>query len=181
MKKHLKRNIVIAAGLVVVGAAVYLNWSYNSKWGGTDASMVAAEDAATKDADASYTETSAQTTGAAYFDEARMTRQKSRDQALELLQQACSQETASQEVVDESMRQINAMAAWNMQESLLENELLAKNFTDCVVMVTDDGITVAVPAPAEGLSETQVAQVTDAVVSNTNFTADKLNIIEVKD
>ena len=73
------------------------------------------------------------------------------------------------------------MATWNLQENLLENELLAKDFTDCVVFVTDDGVTVAVPAPAEGLSETQVAQITDAVVSNTDFAADKLNIIEVKD
>lgn len=181
MKRHLKRNIVILAVLVFVGAAVYLNWSYNNKWGGADASMVAAEDASAEDAEAASAETSAQVTGSAYFDEARLTRQQSRDQALELLEQACSQETASQEVIDESMKQINAMATWNLQENLLENELLAKDFTDCVVFVTDDGVTVAVPAPAEGLSETQVAQITDAVVSNTDFAADKLNIIEVKD
>ena len=181
MKRHLKRNIVILAVLVFVGAAVYLNWSYNNKWGGADASMVAAEDASAKDAEAASAETSAQVAGSAYFDEVRLTRQQSRDQALQLLEQACAQETASQEVIDESMKQINAMAAWNLQENLLENELLAKDFTDCVVFVTDDGVTVAVPAPAEGLSETQVAQITDAVVSNTDFTADKLNIIEVKD
>ena len=36
MKRNLKRNIVVIAVLVFVGAAVYLNWSYNSRWGTAD-------------------------------------------------------------------------------------------------------------------------------------------------
>ena len=115
----------------------------------------------------------------AYFDEARLNRQSSRDEALQLLEQACSGENASQEVIDESMRQINAMASWNMQENLLENQLLAKNFQDCVVFVSDEGVTVAVPAPLEGLTDTQVAQITETVVTNTDWPAQSLNIIEV--
>ena len=184
MKRNLKRNIVIAAVLVFVGAAVYLNWSYNSRWGAADPAMVEAEDAATEAANEAYTAASAGTDGAsvavsAYFDEARLTRQTSRDEALALLEQACSGQDASQDVIDESMRQINAMASWNLQESLLENQLLAKNFTDCVVFVGDDGVTVAVPAPVDGLTDTQVAQITEAVVDNTDYSAQSLNIIEV--
>ena len=179
MKKNLKRNIVVIAVLVFVGAAVYLNWSYNSRWGTADPAMVAAEDQAMAQAQEEYQAASAAAdTGAvavnAYFDEARLTRQSSRDEALKLLEQ-----DSSQEVIDESMRQINTMAAWNLQESLLENELMAKNFTDCVVLASDQGVTVAVPAPVEGLTATQVAQITEAVVSNTDYTAQTLNIIEV--
>lgn len=183
LRRNLKRNIVIAAVLVFVGAAVYLNWSYNSRWGTADAAMVAAEDAAMAEAENEYLAASAPGQGmsAAYFDKARLTRQTSRDEALQLLEQACADETASQEVIDESMRQINSMAAWNLQESQLENELLAKNFTDCVVFVSDDGVTVAVPAPMEGLTDVQVAQITEAVLANTDHTAAALNIIEVKD
>lgn len=184
MKRNLKRNIVVIAVLVFVGAAVYLNWSYNSRWGTADSAMVAAEDAAMLAAEQEYTAASAEKQDqavavTAYFDEARLTRQSSRDEALQLLEQACSGQDASQDVIDESMRQINAMASWNMQESLLENQLLAKNFTDCVVFVSDEGVTVAVPAPVEGLTDTQVAQITEAVVSNTDYTAQALNIIEV--
>ena len=186
MKRNLKRNIVIVAVLVFVGAAVYLNWSYNSRWGAADSAMVAAEDAAMLAAQEEYTAASGTANAvsmavSAYFDEARLTRQSSRDQALQLLEQACSGEETSQEVIDESMRQINAMATWNLQESLLENQLLAKNFTDCVVFVSDEGITVAVPAPIEGLTDTQVAQITEAVVANTDYSAQQLNIIEVTD
>ena len=188
MKRNLKRNIVVIAVLVFVGAAVYLNWSYNSRWGGANSAMVAAEDQAMQAAQEEYTAASAASVGAgtepsvavtAYFDEARLTRQSSRDEALALLEQACAGEDASQDVIDEPMRQINAMASWNLQESLLENQLLAKNFTDCVVFVSQDGVTVAVPAPVEGLTSTQVAQITEAVVDNTDFPAQSLNIIEV--
>lgn len=183
MRRNLKRNIVVAAVLVFVGAAVYLNWSYNSRWGAADAVMAAAEDAAALAAEEEYAEASALSGGgelnSAYFDNARLTRQQSRDEALELLELACSSEDASQDVIDQSMSQINDMASWNLQESLLENELLAKDFADCVVFVNDDGVTVAVPAPMEGLTDTQVAQITEAVLSNTDFAAAALNIIEV--
>lgn len=182
MRRNLKRNIVIAAVLVFVGAAVYLNWSYNSRWGAADAAMARAEDAAMAEAENEYLAASAgqAALSSAYFDEARLTRQSSRDEALELLELACAEESASQDVIDESMRQINSMATWNMQESLLENELLAKEFKDCVVFVSGDGVTVAVPAPMEGLTDTQVAQITEAVISNTDYAASALNIIEVK-
>lgn len=183
MRRNLKRNIVIAAVLVFVGAAVYLNWSYNSRWGAADAAMAKAEDAAMAAAEEEYLAASAgqNAVSSAYFDQARLTRQSSRDEALELLELACAEETASQDVIDESMRQINSMASWNLQESLLENELLAKSFTDCVVFVSDEGVTVAVPAPLEGLTDVQVAQITEAVISNTDHAATALNIIEVKD
>ena len=180
MKRNLKRNIVIAAVLVFVGAAVYLNWSYNSRWGTADAAMVAAEDAAMQAAEEDYLAASVSGPDSVYFDKARLTRQTARDEALQLLEMACGEEDVSQEVIDESMRKINSMAAWNLQENMLENELIAKSFTDCVAFVSDEGVTVAVPAPLEGLTDVQVAQITEAVLATTDHDAMALNIIEVR-
>ena len=45
MKKNLKRNIVMAAVLFFVCAAVYLNWSYSRRYGEADAAQTRAEDA----------------------------------------------------------------------------------------------------------------------------------------
>ena len=169
--KNRKRNLTMLAVLMFVCAAVVLNWTYNNRWGKPDAEMVYAEDQAMLEADTSGTE---------YFAEARLTRQVSRDEALELLQTAASSEAASQETIDSAMNAISAMATCSMQESQIENLLIAKDFADCVVYIGNGCVTVAVPAPAEGLSEEAVARITDVICTSTDYDASQLNIIEVK-
>lgn len=178
--KSRKRNLTMLAVLVFVGAAVVLNWSYNSRWGNPDAEMVSAEDEAMLNASAQTDDISELSTGNEYFAEARLTRQVSRDEALELLQTAASAETASQETIDSAMNAISVMATNSMQESQIENLLIAKEFADCVVYIGNDTVTVAVPAPEEGLSEEAVARITEIICSETAYQASQLSIIEVK-
>ena len=97
-----------------------------------------------------------------------------------ILQDRMLAEDASQETIDSAMRAISAMASDSMTETQIENLLLAKDFSECVVYITDDGITVAVPAPADGLSTAQVATITDVIVSETDYTAPQIKVIEVK-
>ena len=177
--KNRKRNITMIAVLVFVCAAVALNWSYNNRWGTPDAEMVSAEDEAMLNANAAYLQTAGATVSE-YFAEARLTRQVSRDEALQLLQTAATAEAASQETIDSVMNAISAMATCSMQESQIENLLIAKDFADCVVYIGNNSVTVAVPAPAEGLSEEAVARITDIICNETEYTAEQMSIIEVK-
>ena len=78
------------------------------------------------------------------------------------------------------MNAISAMATSSMKEAQIENLLIAKDFDDCVVYIGNGAITVAVPAPMEGLSEEAVARVTDIICSETEYAAAQLNIIEVR-
>ncbi len=186
VKKNLKRNIVMCAVLLFVCASVYLNWSYNNRWGEADDAMVEAEDEAMLEADDMYQQALAEEeaeseTVSAYFASARLTRQQSRDEALSLLESAAASENASQETIDSAMESIAAMATWSMQETQIENLLLAKDFDDCVVYMSGDGVTVAVPAPSEGLAEATVARITDTITSETEFQTAQIKIIEVKD
>ena len=173
--KKVKRNIIIAAVLLFVCAAVYLNWSYNNSWGAADPAMVKAEDEKMTSLDTN----SEAEPASDYFAQARLTRQTSRDEALSLLETAASSESASQETIDSAMNAIAAMANWSMLETQLENTLIAKDFSDCVVYISEDGVTVAVPAPAEGLSAAAAARITEAVTS-AGYTADQLNVIEIR-
>ena len=166
--KKTKRNIAIIVVLLFVCAAIYFNWSYNTQWGKADAEMAAAEAAASASASDDY------------FAKARLTRQQSRDEALSLLKSASTAEGASQATIDSAMSAISAMASDSMTETQIENLLLAKDFSECVVYITDEGITVAVPAPADGLSTAQVATITDTIVKETDYTAPQIKVIEVK-
>lgn len=177
--KNRKRNLTMMAVLVFVWAAVALNWSYNKRWGTPDAEMVLAEDQAMTKANADYTGKTAVTVSE-YYAEARLTRQVSRDEALQLLQTAAVAETASQETIDSAMNAISAMASCSRKEAQIENLLLAKDFDDCVVYIGNDTITAAVPAPSEGLSEEAVARITDIICSETEYAAGQMNIIEVR-
>lgn len=170
--KKAKRNILIATVLVFVCAAVYLNWSYNRA---DESEPVGAEDGA-----GDQQSVSAGSEDSDYFAQARLTRQTSRDEALSLLETAAASESASQETIDGAMDAIAAMATWSMQETQIENLLLAKNFEDCVVYISSDGVTVAVPAPVEGLSAASVAQITETIIGETGCTAEDIRVIEVK-
>ena len=170
--KKAKRNIIIAAVLVLVCAAVYLNWSYNAS---DESEPVDAAD----DANGAQTVGTQDSTDD-YFAQARLGRQTSRDEALGLLETAAASEGASQETIDASMDAIAAMATWSMQETQIENLLLAKNFADAVVYISSDGVTVAVPAPVEGLNSAEVAQITETVIGETGCTAEDIRVIEVK-
>ena len=136
--------------------------------------------AAVEDAELAEANARSDRSGAGYFAEARLTRQISRDEALQLLQSAASADAASQETIDGAMSAITNMAAWSLQETQIENLLLAKNFEDCVVYIGTDRVTVAVPAPVEGLSEEAVARITDVICTETNYSPSQLSIIEVK-
>ena len=181
--KKTKRNIAIIVVLLFVCAAIYFNWSYNTQWGKADAEMAAAEDAATAAVKAEEEAAAASASASAsddYFAKARLTRQQSRDEALSLLKSASTAEGASQATIDSAMSAISAMASDSMTETQIENLLLAKDFSECVVYITDEGITVAVPAPADGLSTAKVATITDTIVKETDYTAPQIKVIEVK-
>ena len=178
--KKTKRNIAIIVVLLFVCAAIYFNWSYNTQWGKADAEMAAAEDAATAAVKAEEEAAAASASTDDYFAKARLTRQQSRDEALSLLKSASTAEGASQATIDSAMSAISAMASDSMTETQIENLLLAKDFSECVVYITDEGITVAVPAPADGLSTAQVATITDTIVKETDYTAPQIKVIEVK-
>ena len=199
MKKG-KRNLIIAAVVLFVCAAVWLNWSYNDRMNPepVDADMAAAEDFNRAAAEMAYgaslsgedsaavlselsgSDAEAVSTASGYFAAARLTRQQSRDSALSLLEQAAKAENASQEVIDSAMTEIADMAGLSLQEAQIENLLIAKGFTDCVVFMSGEEVTVAVPAPLEGLTQADVARITETVLTETGLNASDLRVIEVK-
>ena len=178
-----KRNVVTVTVLLFVCAAVYLNWSYNNRWGTADSAMVEAEDDAMTQAKQDYEDAMKDegVTVPSYFATARLTRQEARVEALNLLEMTATSENASQETIDSAMNAISAMATYSLQETQIENMLIAKDYADCVVFVSEDGVTVTVPAPTEGLSPDAVARITDAILSETDFAMSQISVIEIKE
>lgn len=201
--KRAKRNIVLALVLVFVGAAVYLNWSYNSretktiaktdvtekKTEGGTALVTGAETGAKtgaktdteKDDAGLYYEQTAQETHEEneQLSAIRLSRRQARDEAAATFKTISEADGASQEVTDKALSDMTKLTERTLLESELESRVIAKGYSDCVVYITDDGITVTV-AGGEGLDSSAVAQITDIVMNGTECSAQDIRISEIK-
>ncbi len=192
-----KRNAVVVAIVLFVGAAVYLNWSYNRQATAEgangenngkvlgQASLVNGEDPkASGSADPSATSSSGQdgqgSASSGYFASARLNRQQARDSALELLQKAAADAGAQQSVVDEANASIQTMAASAMSEAQVENLVTAKGYGDCVCFISDNSVSVVVSATSDGLTENDTAKILEIVMEETGLSAGKIKIIETE-
>ena len=197
-----KRNAVVVAIVLFVGAAVYLNWSYsketaddpNGEGGGKllgQAALVNGENGE-NNGDDPGAQTSAEpdpsesqpqesgTSGTGYFASARLNRQQARDSALELLQQAAKDENAQQTIIDEANASIQAMAALTMSEAKVENLITAKGYGDCVCFINDNSASVVVSSTENGLNENDVTKIVEIVKEETGLAASKITVIETE-
>ena len=196
--KTFKRNAVIITVLIFVAAAVYLNWSYGNEDGKTEVETDvtpsvtdSGSDDAQKTPDESggaglyYGENASEVSGGAengeYFDSVRLTRTQARDSAAAALAAVSEAEGASAEVINDALSRMAQLAEHSVLEAELEALKKAKGFSECVVYISDAGVTVTVPRETtEGLTSAAVARITDINTDKTSFTAGELNIVEIK-
>lgn len=131
--------------------------------------------------DALLTEAATDTTVSDYFATIRLARQESRDSAVELLQETVAYETgADDEAASAASAQLENMVSTALKEAEIEGLVIAKGYEDCVAYMSENGISVAVAAPEEGLEADAVAQICDIVTTQSDYTPSDLKIIEVK-
>ena len=76
------------------------------------------------------------------------------------------------------VRAIQTLAGYAMLESQIENLVVAKGYADCVAFMGENGISVVVSAANDGLQTEDVAKITDIVLSETEYSADQIKIME---
>lgn len=113
-----------------------------------------------------------------YFAEARMERQQSRDEALELLKEIANNTENSQEARNKAAADMGVIALHIERESNIETILKSKGFDDCVAVLSESSIYLMVKTP--GLMDFEVAQIREVVLTETGLTAEAIKIIEVK-
>ena len=182
-----KRNAVIATVLLFICAGVYLNWSHNQNQQTMDLTETLNAEQVMGDStlviasqDQAY-EVSNETElhAADYFAQVRLSRQESRDHAVELLEQTIAYDEGT-ELGDSASATLNQIVGTALSEAEIESLVIAKGYDDCVTYINDNTVCVAVSAPAEGLSDADVARISDVVTSQTDYALSQIRIIEVK-
>ena len=192
-----KRNAVVIAIVLFVGAAVYLNWSYNDQSAADSgkqdgdgdkllgqSSLVSGSSQEDMDADMQGEQVSgtgtAEQVGTGYFATARLNRQQARDNALELLRQAAADENADPAAVEDANASIQVMAAYTMSEAQVENLITAKGYGDCICFINDTSVSVVVSSTESGLNENDIAKIVEIVQEETGLPARCITIIETE-
>lgn len=189
-----KRNAVVAAVVLFVCGAVYLNWSYqkgqSEEAGKTlgEAELVSMQsaDPLLKTSPAPSAAPSASPAPAAtdkksgYFDTARLNRQQARDSALAILQEAAADTNATETMKAETGEAIQTLADYTVSEAQIENLVTAKGYADCVAFISDGSVSVVVSATEEGLTDADVARITEIVTDETGLEASAITIIQAQ-
>ena len=166
-----KRNAVVAAIVLFVCVAVYLNWSYQSGEtadagktlgeaalvNGQTSDPLVGGTAASPDPASSASPEAGTTGGGSYFDSARLNRQQARDSALAILQDSIANESADETMKEANGEAIQTLASYTVSEAQIENLVTAKGYTDCVAFIGDESVSVVVSAREGGLTDADVA------------------------
>ena len=178
-----KRNAIVAAVMVVICAGIYLNWLYGGEavdlTQTLDADKVLGESTLVLNDTTELSLSAAQTvSGQEDFAQMRLSRQTARDEAVTLLQETIAYAEGAD--TSESNRKLEGIIADALAESQIESLVIAKGYTDCVAYISDDSISVAVAAPAEGLSESDVSLLADIVLAQTSYELSDIRIFGVE-
>ena len=202
-----QRKLTLAALSMALVVAVYLNWQYSRVEGD---SYISAQDAATLNSQFEQTAQQTQLTNPEgdmlavtsdeeienygdaqlvatsgksaqkYFEETRLSREKSRDEALDVLQKTLKNAKISDTEKVNATEKLSRIVQDITTETDVENLVKAKGFTDCVAFINGEKITVAVRTSGGDITPQQVAQVRDIVLGKTTVEAQNIVVIEVK-
>ena len=185
-----KRQLVLAALIVALGAAVYLNWQFSGN------NQLLATNAVTSTADHEFGEAQladvpvsgpsktsssavkANASVSAYFSEARLSRQKSRDQAVELLEKVLTDAKSNEAAKKDAVAQAAIIAQNTLKESNMENLIKAKGFADCMAFIQNSECSVVVKT--NDSSQNNAIVIKDVVAGQAGIPYDKIKIVEVK-
>lgn len=175
-----RRKILLATLVVILGAAIFVNWQFGSP-------AVDNSDEASKNlGDAQYvngtniSDENNEVTDSIgdYFSGLRLERQQSRDAIKENYEKVSADTSASAAEKSEAMM-IFAKTTENIKkENDIENLVKAKGVNDCIATVSGESVTVVVDC--EELNDVILLQIKEIANKQTNISFENITIIQAK-
>ncbi|MBQ2757788.1 MAG: SpoIIIAH-like family protein [Clostridia bacterium] len=167
-RRPLRRQIVIACAMLLIAAALVLNFTlFGEKAAPVDPDVEAGDGAGDS------TDTNTDVDG--YFSATQVSRQRARDEALLVLQGVVDNENADEATKTGALLEISQLAKEMEAEANIEAMVVAKGFAQCVAIVNDDSCSVVVKS--EGLMSSQISQINEIVYEQTGILPSGVRII----
>ena len=161
-----KRNLIIACSVLLIGAAVWVNWlvfsgDKNDGYDYTGGTGMSGELDNSKNP-TSGNESNGSTSVDSYFSTIQVSRQRARDEALEVLNAVVDNANASDSVKAEAVAEIKQISEEMKQESDIESVIVSKGFEKCVAVINGETASIVVKCSTE-LTPAQLAQINSVV------------------
>lgn len=169
-----KRNFVIFGAVLLIAAAVTINLVIFSQGDteGFDYNQPAGMDTQNSTENTQNTESA----GDSYFASVQVSRQRSRDEAIEVLQSVVDNASSTETARNEALAEINKLATVMATEANIETLILAKGFQECVAVISGDGARIVVRS--DGLTAAQISQINEIVYTEAGIKPASVTIIE---
>ena len=171
-----KRNFIIMGAVVLTVAAVAINLViFNTdKNDGFDYNQSAGmnTDGAQKPNNSDNTDNTKDT----YFSSVQVNRQRTRDEAIEVLQSVVENAASTETAKNDALAQISKLASVMEAEANIETLILAKGFEECVAVISEDGASIVVKT--DGLLPAQISQINEIVYAQAGIEPVNIKIIE---
>ena len=148
---------------------------------GADTQMMSAEESANKNYGEAQLVSVNKDSGTEFFESARLTRSKARDEALDTLKKSLKDTKLTSEEKEQLTTQLSDRISNITLETKLETLIKSKGFTDCVVNLEGSKANVTVMTESDALNAEEVTRIRDALLSQCKgLTAQDITIVEVK-
>ena len=111
-----------------------------------------------------------------YFAETQLSRQRARDEAVEVLSLVVDSDTALQTAKDQAIADIAQIASDIENEANIESILSAKGFSNCLAVINND--TINIIEKSTGLLPNEIAQIKEVVYEQAGISPTDIKIIE---
>ena len=120
-------------------------------------------------------------TGDEFFESARLSREKSRDEALDTIEKTLKNSSLSDEEKQTMTDTLKAQITNIETESELETLIKAKGFVDCVVILDGTSANVTVMTENDALTAAEVTKIRDIILSKCGeIKSQDITVVEVK-
>ncbi len=171
-----KRNFIIMGAVVLTVAVVAVNLVIfsNKEDDGFNYDQSAGMDAGTADtSDQNLPDTE---TVDSYFTSVQVSRQRTRDEAIEVLQAVVDNAASTETAKNEALTQINKLADIMEAEANIETLIVAKGFAECVAVISDDSASIVVRS--DELQPAQISQINEIVYEQSGIKPVNIKIIQ---
>ena len=184
-----KRHRVIAGTVLLIGAAVVINWllfSGTEPTGGYDGYQSASDlitshgsaqqEQSAGSTDGNQTQDEAKDVSDNYFASTQVSRQRARDEAIEVLQGVVDNERSDDATKAQALADISRIAKDMEAEANIETLIMSKGFEQCVAVINGDAASIVVKS--DGLIASQISQINEIVYEQAGISPMKITIIQ---